>query len=258
MATERNVLVEALCTALERHFDDTSVVKATAIADFKMWPTSEEELHTFGDDWMNTLLDQFGSYLDDKDDQIKAEWPMLKTAVLEAFLMSSDTTWLQVNRRFRNEYPHVLNFFDLILTIPATSAACEWGFTHMKLVKSQQRSSLKEDIVSDCLMIKLEGDSIKDFNPDASIQYWFDVIARRPGGSQTMENIKHAKEAATVIEASTSQEVEDEVEMVQEMDAVEDIEYDLVEDAEEDSDYKSDFDSEEEDSNDIFDKIAKY
>ena len=35
-------------------------------------------------------------------------------------------------------------------------------------------------------------------------------------------------------------------------------EYDLVEDAEEDSDYKSDFDSEEEDSNDIFDKIAKY
>ena len=257
LATERNVLVEALCTALEHRFDDTSVVKATAIADFKMWPTSEEELHTFGDDWMNTLLDQFGSYLDDKDDQIKAEWPMLKTAVLEAFLMSSDTTWLQVNRRFRNEYPHVLNFFDH-LTIPATSAACERGFTHMKLVKSQQRSLLKEDIVSDCLMIKLEGDSIKDFNPDASIQYWFDVIARRPGGSQTMENIKHAKEAAKVIEASTSQEVEDEVEMVQEMDAVEDIEYDLVEDAEEESDYKSDFDSEEEDSNDIFDKIAKY
>ena len=73
-----------------------------------------------------------------------------------------------------------------------------------------------------------------------------------------MENIKHAKWAATVIEPSTSQEVEDEVEMVQEMDAVEDIEYDLVEDAEEDSDYKSDFNSEEEDPNDIFDKIAKY
>ena len=115
-----------------------------------------------------------------------------------------------------------------------------------------------EDIVSDCLMIKLEGDSIKDFNPDASIQYWFDVVARRLGGSQTMENIKYAKEAATVTEASTSQEYEDEVEMVQEMDAVEDIEYDLVEDAEEDSDYKSDLDSEEEDSNDILDKIAKY
>ena len=128
----------------------------------------------------------------------------------------------------------------------------------MKLVKSQQRSSLKEDIVSDCLMIKLEGDSIKDFNPDASIQYWFDVIARRPGGSQTIENIKHAKEAVTVIEAIISQEVEDEVDIFQEMDAVEDRDYHWVEDAEEDNDYKSDFDSKEEDSNDIFDKIAKY
>ena len=157
-----------------------------------------------------------------------------------------------------NEYPHVLNFFNLILTIPATSAACERGFTHIKLVKSQQRSSLKENIVSDCLMIKLEGDFIKDFNPDASVQYWFDVIPRRLGSSQTMENIKYTKEAVTVIEASTSQEVEDEVEMVQEIDAVEDIEYDLVEGAEEDSDYKSDFDSKEEDSYDIFDKIAKY
>ena len=36
------------------------------------------------------------------------------------------------------------------------------------------------------------------------------------------------------------------------------VEYDLVEDAEEDRDYKSDFDSEEEDSTDIFEKIAKY
>ena len=34
LATERNVM----CTALERRFDDTGVVKATAIADFKMWP----------------------------------------------------------------------------------------------------------------------------------------------------------------------------------------------------------------------------
>ena len=51
------------------------------------------------------------------------------------------------------------------------------------------------------------------------------------------------KGEVTVIEASTSQEVEDEVEMVQEMGAVEGIEYDFVEDAEEDSDYKSDLDS---------------
>ena len=41
--------------------------------------------------------------------------------MLYTFLLSSEkTTWVQINRRFHDEYPHVLNFFDLILTIPAT------------------------------------------------------------------------------------------------------------------------------------------
>ena len=66
---------------------------------------------------MNTFLEQFGCYLGG-DDQIKAEWPMLKNAVLEAFLLSSEkVTWAQIHRRFQDEYPHVLNFFDLILTV---------------------------------------------------------------------------------------------------------------------------------------------
>ena len=87
--------------------------------------TNDDDLHTFGDTWMNTLLQQFGTYLDDAD-QVRAEWPMLKSAVLETFLSTNTTTtWSQVNRRFCNEYPQVLNFFNLILTIPAMSAACE-------------------------------------------------------------------------------------------------------------------------------------
>ena len=125
LVEERKALVNALCTALQNHFDDSSAVKATTIADFKIWPTNDDDLCTFGDTWMNTLLQQFGTYLDDAD-QVRAEWPMLKSAVLETFLSTNTTTtWSQVNRRFHNEYPQVLNFFDLILTIPAMSAACE-------------------------------------------------------------------------------------------------------------------------------------
>ena len=112
---------------------------------------------------------------------------MLKSAVLEAFLSSGSASWSQVNRRFGEEYPHVLSFFDLILTIPATSAACERGFNHMKLIKSHQRSAMTEKTLCDCLMIRLEGESIKDFNPDAAKNNWFDVTIRRPGGSQSKE-----------------------------------------------------------------------
>ena len=87
-------------------------------------------VHKNMSNFWNNIFHKFSIPKSNFGRQENEEWPMLKTAVLEAFLVSSDTTWLQVNRRFRNEYPHVLNFFYLILTIPTTSAACEWGFTH--------------------------------------------------------------------------------------------------------------------------------
>ena len=69
-------------------------------------------------------------------------------------------TWKQVNRRFQQEYQCILSLFDLILTIPAISTACERGFTHMKLVKSNRRTLMGEDILTNSLTIKLEGPTI--------------------------------------------------------------------------------------------------
>ena len=173
-------MVDSLCAALQTCFEDTktSIVEATSVADFKMWTTNENEWDTFGDDWISTLLHHFQSYFDDVD-QIKAEWPMFKSAVLEIFSSKIDNlTWAQVNRRLNREYPHVLSLFDLILTIPATNAACERGFTHTKLVKTNQRNLLKESSLYDCLMIRLEGEYIPEFNPEAAIQNWFTKVER--------------------------------------------------------------------------------
>ena len=64
---------------------------------------------------------------------------------------------------FHEEYPNVLSLFDLILAIQASGTACEWGFTHMKLVKTDRRTLMKEDMLSNCIMIKLEGQSIQEF-----------------------------------------------------------------------------------------------
>ena len=61
-----------------------------------------------------------------------------------------------------------------------------------------------ERIKTDCLMIKLEGEPAKDLNHDAAILHYFDITTRGPGGSQSMENIKESKEAATYIEAGSS------------------------------------------------------
>ena len=98
LVEERKALVNALCAALQNCFDDSSVVKAAAIADFKMWPTNDDNLCTFGDTWINTLLQQFGTYLVDAD-QVRPEWPMLKSSVLETFLSTNTTTTWVTNQQ---------------------------------------------------------------------------------------------------------------------------------------------------------------
>ena len=79
--------MQSLCAALETQFEDTTqgVVQATAIADFKMWPLQEAELEGFGDDWIANLTDQFNTYIEDAD-QVKAEWPLLRSAVFDVYV----------------------------------------------------------------------------------------------------------------------------------------------------------------------------
>ena len=95
-----------------------------------------------------------------------------------------------MNRQFNTEYGCVLNLFDLILSIPATSVACNRGFTHMKLVRSDHRTLLNASTLSNCLILKLVGSSIDDFNPDAAINLWFEKTKRRSGINKSTQNLQ--------------------------------------------------------------------
>ena len=82
----------------------------------------------------------------------------------------------------------MLSLFDLILTILATSTACEGRFSHMKVIKSDKGTLMKEATLSNSMMTKLEGPSIKQFNPDAAIDLWFNRCPRRPATWGFQEN----------------------------------------------------------------------
>ena len=81
-----------------------------------------------------------------------------------------------MKRKFGEDYPTIFNLIDLIRTIPATCTAHERGFTHKKLVKSDKRAPLKECTLSDCLIIRVEWTSMKDFNPVKVITLWFESL----------------------------------------------------------------------------------
>ena len=58
-----------------------------------------------------------------------------------------DATWCLLNRKYGDVYPNLFALMDLVLTLPASTAECERGFSAMKVVKSNQRSSLNSDTV---------------------------------------------------------------------------------------------------------------
>ena len=58
----------------------------------------------------------------------------------------------------------------------------------MKLVKSDQRTLMSESTLSNSLAIKLEGPKIQHFDPVPAINYWFNLVPRRPGTGGSTEN----------------------------------------------------------------------
>ena len=90
--------------------------------------------------------------------------------------------------RFQHEYSSILQLFDLGLTLPATSTACERGFSHMKLIKTDIRNSLSENTLSNGILIRLHSAPIDEFDPIPAIEYWLNLKERRPGTSGSTEN----------------------------------------------------------------------
>ena len=91
-----------LCSNLERRFEDTGhgLINSTSIANFKVWPTTEEQLDGYGNTMVKDLVEHYYEYFDDIE-QVKAEWPLFRTAVFETFPYTKESlTWQQVNEHF--------------------------------------------------------------------------------------------------------------------------------------------------------------
>ena len=69
-------------------------------------------------------------------------------------------------------FPNMLSLVDLILSIPASSAEVERGFSQLKLIKSANRSKMSQKSLNDNLAIKLSLGSDEEFDPDPAIEHW--------------------------------------------------------------------------------------
>ena len=76
---------------------------------------------------------------------------------------------LQPPKNCKNFMPLV----QIMLTISMSTAVVERGFSHMNIVKSSTCTLLGNDTLNNLLEVKLNGPSVKEFNPDEAIIHWY-------------------------------------------------------------------------------------
>lgn len=138
----------------------------------------------FGESEVEVLTRHFQDVLTSSGiavDHIPDQWTVLKTHLYETGEFWHKT-WPEINRTLKHWCPDMLSLIDLILTLLASTADCERGFSKMKLAKTDWRSRLTTSSLCDLLVVQLSSPSIDDFDPNPAVQLWHQasICTRRP------------------------------------------------------------------------------
>ncbi|KAL7385187.1 hypothetical protein ABVT39_017250 [Epinephelus coioides] len=105
-------------------------------------------------------------------EKIPDQWTILKVLMYQESQSLQQMSWVSVNRSHQHSCPDLLALVDLVLSFPASMAECERGFNTMKQVKTNWRSSLLSDTLSDLLMVQLSSPEIKEYDPTKAVMLW--------------------------------------------------------------------------------------
>ena len=83
------------------------------------------------------------------------------------------------NADVRRECRNILDIIEILLVTPSSNAKLERMFSRMARVKSDWHNWLSRDRLDALLRIGEEGPSCKGFDPNPSIEKWFQASIRR-------------------------------------------------------------------------------
>ena len=83
---------------------------------------------------------------------------------------------------FRDRFSSLAVLIDIYLVLPCSTAVCERGFSSMKRIKNDWRSSLASDQLRKLMFLSIEGADPADFDAQREVQHWWQSgkRSRRP------------------------------------------------------------------------------
>ncbi|WAR15609.1 ZN862-like protein [Mya arenaria] len=185
----REKLISAIIESLRLRFtDQPGIISACQAFSLRLFPAHESDALDYGDTEVDMLVDYFRQALETAGtevDQLAPEWTKLKSHIYKRFDNPSTITWRDVNSKLGQVCPNILQLVDPVLSIPASSADAERGFSRLKNTKTDKRSRLLNGHLSDQLMIMMESSDPNSFDPVPAITLW-NVGNRRVQQEQTV------------------------------------------------------------------------
>lgn len=149
------------------------------------WPECKRELVHFGNHEIDIICDWFGKPLVAAGcnmEVVQTEWRRMKFFVANTFRDKSYSDLWQIlltKDPYKTDFCNVLHLVRIMLTLPISSA-----FSAQKRIKSDIRSSLSVQRLSDLILLSSEGPDLAEFNPEKSIDKWMANSRRRIAGGQ--------------------------------------------------------------------------
>ena len=135
---------------------------------------------------------------------INAEWQVVKSFMVPLIKNNKVLPYLDIwkrvftNSELESECKNLLHIFEILFVMPFTNAKLERMFSRMLRMKSDWRNQLAGDHLNSLLRINEEGESLKMFNPEPTINLWFnDKVRRLTASSHRSSTMKRQKRRDT-------------------------------------------------------------
>ena len=197
---DKTNLLRGLIEEFEFRYDSLKSCDHFLVFDPSTWPQEMQDLHSFGNTTVCSILKKYEGTLQlDKDTSV-TEWMRLKQAG-RCLRASSVYELVQiVNTSNPDAYSNISKVVKLSLTLPLSSAACERGFLFLNIIKTKYRSRLSHARLSALMHIHLSKETTETFVSKQAVDLWMETANRRLNQGQGS--------ASATSSSSTMQEAE--------------------------------------------------
>ena len=150
----------------------------------------EEELTSWGNDSINTLIEHFGrEKIHEQTKSVplingtetRTEWSKLKIVVKTQGYPRKSTAelWGLIYEFHKEDFPNLVKLAQLAIAHPVHTADCERAFSTQNAITTSLRNRLSADHIDSLMRVCLEGGSLEKFDFKSAVTTWSNSKTRK-------------------------------------------------------------------------------